>query len=88
MKSLLLITVIILCLGPLRRNARFFIPAAFGLFIGFGVGFFAARMAGLPEGLAGLVGLATAIGLACSLGEAFKRWCDRVFGPRQQQRRE
>jgi len=61
------------------------VPATVGFIFGFGVGVFAARMARLPDAAAGLVGLVVAIGLACSLGGAFKGWCDRILGPRQQQ---
>ena len=86
---LLLIVLIVLFLGPLRsplfRNWRFTVPATVGFVFGFGVGIFAARMARLPDAAVGLVGLTVAIGLACSLGGALKGWCDKVFGPRQQQ---
>lgn len=90
MGIVILIIVIVLFLGPLRRpylrNGRFTIPATIGLFIGLGIGGVVAQLAGLPPGLAGLVGLVTGIGLACSFGEGFKKWCDRVFGRREQDR--
>lgn len=89
MSVFFLIVLIVLFLSPLRRpffhHWRFTVPATVGFIIGFGVGVFAARMARLPDAAAGLVGLVVAIGLACSLGGAFKGWCDRILGPRQQQ---
>lgn len=90
METLVLIVVIILFLGPLRRpflrHSRFTIPFTIGLFIGFGVGGLLAEAAGLPPELAAFVGLVMGIGFGCSLGETISNWCQRVFGRKEQDR--
>jgi hypothetical protein len=92
MSIVFLIIVIVLFVGPLRRpflrHGRFTIPCMIGIFIGLGIGAAVALLAGLPEGLAGLVGIVTGIGLGCSLGEGFKNWCDRIFGIKEQKDRD
>ena len=90
MKVLLLIVFSVLFLGPLRRpllrTARFSIPAMVGFVIGLGIVLFATCGLGVPSGVIILIGTLAGLVMACLFGAEIKRWCDQVFGPRQQQR--
>lgn len=85
MSVFLLIVVIVLLVGPLRRpllrNARFTVPALLIFLVSFAVIVASATMGGAPSQLAVLFGLPA----ACLFGAEIKKWCDRIFGPRQQQ---
>ena len=91
MKVLLLIVSLVLFFGPLRRplfgngRARFSIPAMVGFIIGLGIVFFATCGLGVPSGVIILIGPLAGLVMACLFGAEIKRWCDQVFGPRQQQ---
>ena len=84
MRLLLVIFVIALLVGPLRRpllrRATFTIPAIAGTIVGLGLGMFVAARAGIPGPMAALLGLGAAAAMGVSLGEAFKNWFDRTFG--------
>lgn len=86
MKILLLLLLLALFLGPLRRpylrNARFSIPATVGAAGGLVLGFYLVGRAGAPPFLA----LVLAAALGVSFGEAVAGWCDKVFGPREGRR--
>jgi len=87
MKYLIPILLVILFIGPLRRpylrHARFTIPATIGFLLGTAVGAVTAELAGLPPFAGAVLAWALSIGLAASLGGAFKGWCDRTFGPKE-----
>jgi peptidoglycan/LPS O-acetylase OafA/YrhL len=87
MKLLLLLLVVALLLGPLRRlylrHARFTIPATIGGLVGLILGAFIAAQAGLPSPLGGLLAMVAAGALAVHAGESCKAWCDRVLGPKE-----
>ena len=88
MKVLLLIVFSVLFLGPLRRpllrTARFSIPAMVGFVIGLGIVLFATHGLGVPSGVIILIGPLAGLVMACLFGAEIKKWCEQVFGPRQQ----
>jgi len=92
MKLLLLIVSLVLFFGPLRRplfgngRARFSIPALFGFLVCFVAIVVSATMAGVPPQMAILFGVPAAFLFAALFTAEISRWCNRVFGPRQQQR--
>jgi len=85
--KLLLFIAFMLTIGPLRRpilrRAGFTIPAIAGGVVGLVLGSALAAYVRLPPGMAGVVALLGAGAMAMYLGEAFKGWFDRVFGPRK-----
>jgi len=87
MRSLLILLLLALVLGPLRRpllrHARFTVPAIIGGILGLALGCFLATRAGLPPLFAALLVLVVAGALAMHLGEACKNYIDRIFGPRK-----
>lgn len=87
----LLIVLIVLLIGPLRRpllhNARFSIPFIVGFLACFAAVFVSATMAGAPPQAVVLFGLPAAFLFACLFGAEIKKWCDGVFGPGQHQQR-
>lgn len=89
MNVFILIVIIVFLLGPLRRpllrSARFTIPAMVGFLVCFAIIVASATMGGAPSEVAVLFGLPAAFLFACLFGAEIKKWCDRVFGPRQQQ---
>jgi len=87
MKTLLLLLIIALLLGPLRRpylrHARFTVAATLGGLAGLALGGFLAAKAGLGSPFGGLLAIVLAAALAVNIGQACKEWFDRVFGPKE-----
>lgn len=87
MKVLLLLLLLAVLFGPLRKsffgNAPFTIPATVGLLVGFGLGSFVAGMAGLPGPLALLLALTAGAALAVSFGGVVKSWFNDTFGEKK-----
>ena len=85
MSTFLVIGLLILLVGPLRRpflrHARFTVPAFLVNGIGAGIAGTLAQIAGLPLLLASLVAIVVGLSLGLTAGEAYKKWCDRIFGP-------
>ena len=84
MSVLLLIILVVLSVGPLRRpflrHARFTVPAAIFTPIGAVLGAILAGMVGAPPALVLLFAAVVGIGLGASAGEACKNYFDRVLG--------
>lgn len=89
MSVFFLIVLLILLLGPLRRSllrhARFTVPAMIAFPVSFAIIYASATAGGAPSQAVVLFALPAAFLFACLFGAEIKRWCDRVFGPRQQQ---
>ena len=90
MKTLLLIVILVLIFGPLRRpllrHIRFLLPAITGAVLGLGLGGYIIAKSGVQGPITILLPLTLAGGLAVTLGEGVKSWSDRVFGRKEQKR--
>jgi hypothetical protein len=90
--KLIMIVVILLLLGPLRRlyltHAAFAIPATVGAVSFYLLGAYIVARSGLQSPVLALIPFAMGVGGALGLGESVKNWCDKTFGKNEERRHD